>query len=71
MHYLTKNHFLTNPWTKQETSEKLDDVSRKDDYTKGGLKYYDSEKYYKLFGIDRNRSIQIEVFISKLISKED
>ena len=50
---LTINHFLINPWQKQEAVEKLVKMSRNDDYTTGNLlDYLYHQSYHKPIGID-------------------
>ena len=56
---------------KQESYEKLVEMSRNGDYsTVNLLNYLYHQNYYKLIGIDYQDK-QIQVFLSKLISQEN
>ena len=56
---------------KQESYEKLVEMSRNGDYsTVNLLNYLYYQNYYKLIGIDYQDK-QIQVFLSKLISQEN
>ena len=76
MHELTVNQFFDQPVkNKQESYEKLTEMSKNDDCTTGNLlDYLYNQKYYKIIGIDlskqTNTSIPRQVnFVG--ISEED
>ena len=62
--------------SKQETYEKLIEISRNDDYTiKNLLDYLYHQKYYKLIGIDLSRqtntSIPPQIYFTEKLEQDD